>query len=54
MEIALLESQVWKGWEVVVLLWGTQDAVRDIIVVVVNVTASRAVEIYQLPLVGGG
>lgn len=54
MEIALLESQVWKGWEVVVLLWRAQDTVRDIIVVVVDVAAPGAVEIHQLSLVGGG
>lgn len=54
MEIALLESQVWKGWEVVMLLWGAQDAVRNVVVVVVDITAPRAVEIHEPGLVGSG
>lgn len=51
-EIALLESQVWERREVVVFLRRPQDAVRDIMVIVVEMAALHFMDIHQLCLVG--
>lgn len=50
-EIALLESQVWEGREIVVLLWRPQDAIRNIMIIVVDMTALHLMNVYQLCLV---